>query len=602
MKRTFAIILALLMVFCLFAACGEKKAEEGKSGTEQTTQPAQSGTQGSSSTEQVGGKGTNENAITEGGMTVTVDEQGNRLNFSRYELSQMETHPSDKSVNLTYEVTFKGVGGMGHGSDRSYVGFFTFEQLFDWDSINNKPTPYLAESYEWVGEKTLRLHIRDGVITPNGDQFTASDALWTMKTQKELGFLNAYYSVIDIENSKVVDELTLDLGLMNPYPFIFLDLCSSSFNMYDEQSVRAVAWDEANDTVDPLKLDWNAVCGTGPYKLVDTDKSTYEVYERRDDYWGLAPYYKTIRLTAVLDANTRAMGIESGDFDEGEYMSDAQMAALDASDDFHIWADPTAGTIVCIWLNSAFEPFNNVDVRRAIALALDYDAIVEIALSGRASTAGTSGGDVLCNRLMDLYQPVDESKPFYCYYDQAKAKELLAKAGYPDGFDCDLPYPTGGTLDKVAEVMQNVYKQVGINMTLAPTDASTFMTRIREGNTPIAMSQTGNPNPKSYVNKIDPSIGPKSATGWAGLDWYDGEGGSDYIQDLCNRCYYTTDPDEQVKTFKEAQDLCREYVPFIMVALPAVMTVTKSDIVGLNRQSFGTANLAWLYEADYIGK
>ena len=198
MKRTLAIVLALMMVFCLFAACGEKKAAETTtSGTEQTTQSGTQQGSTSTSTEQVGGKGTNENAITQGGSSVAVDETGARLNYSRYELTQMETFPSDDAhVNLTYEVTFKGVGGMGHGSDRSYLGMFTFEQLFDWDSINNTPTPFLAESYEWVADNVVRLKIHDGVYTPNGDKFTASDALWTMKTQKELGLLNAYYSVI----------------------------------------------------------------------------------------------------------------------------------------------------------------------------------------------------------------------------------------------------------------------------------------------------------------------------------------------------------------------------------------------------------------------
>jgi len=599
MKRTLAIVLALLMVFCIFAACGEKKAETGEQGQGTTTQ---TGTQ--TDGEKVGGKGTNENAVTEGGTTVAVDAEGNRLNYCRYELTQMETFPSeDATLELTWEVNFKGVGGLGHPSDRSYYGGFCYENLFDWDSINNKPVPMMAESAEWVSDQVVRIKLNDGMMTVYGDQFTASDVIWSMKTQKDFGFLGSYYSVIDIDNCKVVDDLTVDLALTKSYPFIFLDLCASPFNMYDEQSCKAIAWDEATQAIDPLKLDWAPDAGTGPYKLVDTDKTTFEKYERRDDYWAdTKPYYKYVNVNAVLDANTRAMGIESGQYDEGEYMTDAQMAALDASDDFHIWADPTAGTIICIWMNSGVEPFNNVDVRRAVALALDYDTIVEVGLAGRGSTAGTSGGDVLCNRLMDLYQPVDESKPFYCHYDVEQAKQLLAQAGYPDGFTCELPYPSGGTLDKVAEVMQYIYREVGIDMTLTPYDASTFMSTIRDGSMAIAMSQTGNPNPKSYVNKIDPSIGFKSATGWANLDWYTGEGGLDYIQDLANKCYFTTDPTEQAAIWREAQDLCREYVPFIMVALPAVMTVTRSDIVGLYRQSFGTANLPWLYEAAYIGK
>jgi len=584
MKRTLAIVLALLMAFCILAACGEKTAST--SGTQ--TSASGEGTASS------GGAGTTSQSPASTSSAVTTTADGTRLNYCRYDLGQMDVHPSeDATIKLTWDVGFKGIGQLGNPSDRSYYGGLCFEGLFDWNSIDNCVVPYLAETYEWVDDTTLRIKLYDNITTISGEKLVASDVLWSFKLQIDAGFAASYFSVIDYDKCKVVDELTVDIAVKNPYPFMLLDFCSSNFSIASEKVSKEIAGEE----VDILKLAWNPSAGTGPYKLVETDQSTYEKFERREDYWFSAkPYYKYVTITSVEDPNTRSMGIESGDYDEGESMSDAQLAAFQNNPDYTIWANPTAGTQVCLWMNSQKEPMNDVRVRRAIASAIDYETICDVVYAGLAYPCG----DSLCNQFMDTYSPVDESKPNYIKYDIENAKALLAEAGYADGFSVDLEVTTGGQCPKVAESLQFMLKEVGITLNINPYDGSTFMSYIRDGQFTIAMSQTGNPNPKSYVNKIDPRIGSKSATGWAGPEWYDGPGGMDYIQELCDKCYYTTDAEQQKAVWKEAQDLCREYVPFIQLLQPCVTNVTRSAVVGLYRQSFGSANYGWFYEADYI--
>ncbi len=288
MKRTLAIVLALLMVFCLFAACGEKKAESTKNDAAGT----QTGTQtGSNTTTAPTGSGSTSAGTGAAGTGGATEITTNDLNYSWNELRAMNLHPSDKTMHYAFDSPLQGLTQMGHQSDHGCsMGLLYFEMLLQWDSLNNCIAPCLAKSYEWVDDTTLRLELEQGIKSIAGDPFTASDVLWSYDYQAHCGKLDSYYNIFDLENSKAVDDYTVEFKLKSTYPFLPLDMCAPYFAVGVEKSARDIAF--KNGEWDQLALDWDPSYGTGPYKLLECDEISYMKAERRDDYWAFAPYYK----------------------------------------------------------------------------------------------------------------------------------------------------------------------------------------------------------------------------------------------------------------------------------------------------------------------
>ena len=124
-----------------------------------------------------------------------------------------------------------------------------------------------------------------------------------------------------------------------------------------------------------------------------------------------------------------------------------------------------------------------------------------------------------------------------------------------------------------------------------------FFDEVKAGRWELCISGAGNPNPKNNVNKIDPSFSYTATPGWTNNYWYSD---TKYLQDLCNKCYYTMDDTARMKAWTEIQSITREYVPMIIMMQPQTVAITSSEIVGFTIDSYGYENLAWFYPAKYI--
>ena len=167
MKRALAVVLALVMVFALFAACGEKKAAETKTDTQT---PAQTQTPTQTPTQSTDKSGAGQTATGTSTTTQTID------------LSNVEKlHPSDDAVlNIATNQEPEALTQPGHAYSAGMLAAqFFFEQLLKWDSDTNSPGPWLATEWEWTDDLTLELKLRDDVTSIAGDPFTANDVVFT---------------------------------------------------------------------------------------------------------------------------------------------------------------------------------------------------------------------------------------------------------------------------------------------------------------------------------------------------------------------------------------------------------------------------------------
>lgn len=563
MKKTLALLLALVMLFAMFAACGKKDSNTGSNSDSNT--------------------GTNKPISDDGSVSTKTDTID-------IDSADTITYPSDDATfkfAMNTEIGYLTQTGHAFGSTGTASLFFG-ESLLRWNSDTNEVEPFIAESWEWIDDVTLRVKIRDDVTSINGDPFTAHDVIFSWQWGNETAALKQYFNFFDYDKTKAVDDYTVDFVVNTPYPFLPLDLCHGVYHVACEKSVNDLGGKDA------MAMNPNAC--TGPYKMTKLDEVSQVCYaERREDYWGIMPYYKYLEIYSVTDANTRAMGIEAGDYNFAMNPSAASVSAADGKTS-KAWYVAGAGRFASFSFNTQHEPLNVKEIRQAIALAINYDAVLAIAGGGNGILSDSAFSSPL-----NPYSYTEATDPDNCYLgrtDVELAKQKLTEAGYADGFSFKCNYKNSdAVITNCAELVKNQLAQIGIDLELSPVDAATFTAIGRTSDWDSIMTINGNPNPKRTILPFDPRLDTASTTSWVGTAWAPTDID---VGDIIDRCLQTVDDDERMKAFTEMNDICREYVPQIILYCPFITFLSSSDIVNVPVGSQGGPDVCRIFPAEYI--
>ncbi len=504
--------------------------------------------------------------------------------ISEVELEALEVHPSDKEIGITFSTEPNSWQQLTMAIQSTNAALQTdvlYDTLINYDSTTGELAPNLATSWEWVDDLILRLKLREDVTSINGDPFTANDVVYTVKTGCAEATLGTYYSaILDPEKTKAVDDYTVDIAVVDKYPFLALDLTHNAYQISVEASVEAAGGLEATKT--------NPICGTGAYKLVEHLSAQHAKFERREDYWGAMPYYKTVVTYFVSDANTRGMGLEAGDYDIVTKPASSLCESLGTDPRFTVRYVPTEAVII-MPINTSREPMNIKEVRQAIALAINYPAILQV-------TVGEHGEicDSPYSSHHEGYFPVDTTKPCYLgAYDPDAAKEKLVEAGYPDGFDFSITYRSNDSnWVKSAEIVQNNLTEIGINCALNQVESGVFYTASESGDHDSLIWTNSNPNPRRMIQIVDDRYTQcNTEAGWINQDY----------MDLFDLAITELDDAKRDDYFKQINDILRDEVPLIPLVFAYNATIMISEIVNFTTDSYGNLKLQALYEADYLG-
>ena len=575
MKKTVALLLAMVMLVGIISACGKKEDSGNVSpGTTSSPNPGTTsnpnpGTTGNPSP----GTTSNPSPGTTGNPSPgTTDKPAEKVN------------PSDKTLNIAFssqpnswqQLTMP-IGSVNVALQIDVL----YDTLINYDSDTGGLLPNLATSWEWINDLTLRLKLLEGVTSINGDPFTADDVVYTIKAGCEEITLASYYSaILDPDNTKAVDKYTVDIAVKEKYPFLPLDLTHNAYQMSVEASVNAAGGLAATRT--------NPISGTGPYKMVEHVDSQYAKFERRNDYWGTLPYYKTVVLYFVPDSNTRGMGLEAGEYDYIQRPSSAICNSLKNDPDYKVLYSKNEAVVI-FPMNSNREPFNIKEVRQAIALAIDYNAILQVAIGGAGETVNSPFSPT-----SQAYHPINPSKPNYLgKYDPAAAKQKLIEAGYPNGFTMSITYRSNDSIwVNSAEIIQNNLKAIGITVNLNPVDNAVFYTDSETGNHDSLIWTQQNPNPRRMIQILDDRyIQCNVEAGWITQD----------IMDLFDRGLTELNDDARYKIFGEITDILREQVPLVPLVQANTAHLMNSKIIHFKTCSYGVIKVESVWEEGYLG-
>jgi len=344
-----------------------------------------------------------------------------------------------------------------------------YEPLLWYDPLSDKTIPALATSWESRENGTIWIfHLRKDAVFHDGTPVTAEAVKFSIERTIALG-QGAAFIWDPVEEIRVIDDYTIEFKLKYPAP---LDkIAASSYGAWIF-SPKIVEYAGATNATDPKVAEWfneGHEAGSGPYKLVKWDPENEVILEKFEDWWGWkTPGYPLASAKApdvfiikiVKDAVTQERLVLSGDIHIAEYVPLEDVESLKADPRVYVVTKPSFQNLLML-INTKKPPLDNILVRRAIAHAIPYEDIVDIA---RAGLARVASGPI-------PYGMPGHFEDFRYEYNLTLAKELLAEAGYPNGIDRTLllVYTAGDVYEKkTAELIKASLAKIGINIEIRP--------------------------------------------------------------------------------------------------------------------------------------
>jgi len=366
--------------------------------------------------------------------------------------------------------------------------FTVYDQLITLDE-KGEIKPLLATSWE-VSEdcKTYTFHLRKGVKFHDGTPFNAEAVKFSFDRMTNINKVasGAWLRIADKNSVEVVDDYTVIIHLVKSYPpWIRGDLSINT--SYSIMSPTYVKKHITSD--DPYAEKWMAYheCGTGPWKLVSWTKGEKVVFEKNKDYFGgdegisgrCTPHADKLVFQIFKDSATGRLWLERGGIDLVIKLSSEDLIALEKNSKIKICENIPAG-IAYLTFDVSKPPFNDENVRKAMAYAINYQELIDYVERGHAKlprgmiTEGTYGNN---------------PKRFQYSYDLEKAKEFMAKSKYPDGFTTKLLFSLDRrmTFQQEAVYIQSYLKKIGINVLPESVAFATQLEMCSKGDYGIAL-------------------------------------------------------------------------------------------------------------------
>lgn len=302
---------------------------------------------------------------------------------------------------------------------------------------------------------TYTFTLREGVRFHNGDTVTAEDVKYSFETCAETTVDTALAAALSSVQTLSAEGDTVTITLAEPNPD-FLSYVGMVYIVPDDYTEQSTA---------PV--------GTGPFQFVSRSVQENLVMEKFADYWGEPAYLDKVTFKIFEDANALMSALSAESVDLAVHLTIDQVNTLNA--ETYKTLEGTMNLVQALYLNNAVEPFNNEKVRQAMCYAVNVDEILQLTSEGHGAKLGTSIYPAFTKYF-------DESLVDAYPYDVEKAKQLLAEAGYENGFSMTITVPSNYTPHmNVAQVLVEQLAQMGITATIEPVEWETWLTRVYAG-------------------------------------------------------------------------------------------------------------------------
>ena len=344
----------------------------------------------------------------------------------------------------------------------------------------DKFKPELAEDMN-VGDMSATFKLRRDATFQDGTPVTAKDVKWSLDRAVGVGGFPTFQmkagSLEKAEQFVVVDDRTVRVDFIRKDRLTIPDLAVVVPCVLNSELVKKNATAQ-----DPWGLDYvkqNTV-GSGAYKVTKWTPGTEVVFERNENWKsGELPKVRRIIWRMVPSAGNRRALLERGDADISYDLPNKDFVELKANPKLSIVSTPYSNGLQYIGMNVKKPPFDNPKVREAVAYALPYDKIMDAVMFGLAKPMFGAGS----NKVSSTTWP--QADGFHT--DMAKAKQLLAEAGYPNGFETTLSFDLGFSVvnEPLCVLVQENLGQIGIKTTIEKIPGANWRTELNKKEMPL---------------------------------------------------------------------------------------------------------------------
>jgi len=462
---------------------------------------------------------------------------------------------------LVYEVAWNIYDRLlGFGVKKDANG----NDYYDVDNLQ----PELAEEWD-LRDTHVTLKLRKDAKFLDGTPVTAKDVKWAYDRTMAIGGYPksalAAASLVKAEQFVAVDDRTFRVDFIQKDKLTMPYLGVPLVNIYNSELVKKNA-----TPADPWGLEWTKFnnAGGGAFKVEKWTPGQEIIYVRNDNWKsGPLPKLRRVICRVVPSAGTRHALMERGDFDLSFDITPKNAADLAANKRIKVISSLMENTVQFIGMNVNMKPFDNLKVRQAMAFAIPYQKIIDVALFGRARPL--SGGPA---RVTTAEWP--QPSPYTT--DLAKAKQLLAEAGYPGGFETTLAFDFGSAVvnEPLCVLIQESLAEIGVKVTIDKIAGSNWRAAFTKKTLSLHNQMFGGwfNFPDFYFLIV---YNGADATIYNSMDYHSAE-----VDKAIATAHYATDPkvyDENVVKFIQ---LSFDDVPAIPLFQPYLNLATQTNVTG----------------------
>lgn len=355
-----------------------------------------------------------------------------------------------------------------HNNQQAFIpGTLVYEQLIH-KADDGSYQPMLATSWEFVDDLTLAVTLREGVKFHDGTDFTSEDVIFTLGKIQSSSFTSNLFGCIDTENTVADGDYKVIIKLKYQYAALIEALSSYRGAMISKDSFEKLGADGYG----------HAAIGTGPLKLENWYAGDRIEFVRNEEYWGTPAAFSKATVRFITEAASRTIELETGGVDVAFDIQTSDWNRLANGSKTQLITGESQKTTF-LMINCEKTPYNDERVRKALAYATNVDALVKVVYGDTATVADCWMSPSILGYKSEKQIP----------YDVEKAKALLKEAGVSNLTVTFGSYENSVNL-AVAEVLESMWREVGITLKLAVTDLATYSADNNSGNLEISYMNT----------------------------------------------------------------------------------------------------------------
>ncbi|MDT0682969.1 ABC transporter substrate-binding protein [Roseicyclus sp. F158] len=453
-----------------------------------------------------------------------------------------------------------------------------YDALVQFDPETYELQPRIAESWEYSDDNmSVTLTLRDDVTFASGNPLTARDVKYSLDRVMKLGLAQSSglssrgFTAEGVDEHFVVEDdhtFTINLPQPDDPQLILMYLTQAGIgSIVDSQLV------EENAVDGDMGQAWltNNSAGSGAFVLGDWRSNEYVILTRNEEFWDGVPEMRRILMRHLPESQSQRLGLEQGDIDVGFTLAAADLSALEENEEIAVETVPSAG-FYYLAVSMEDERYADPKVREALRYLIDYEGI-------NSAIMPYFGVERQRPINSNAFGALDD--PGYTL-DVDRAKELLAEAGYEDGFETTIRVISEQQFLDSATAIQNTLAQAGISAEIITGDGGQIYGAMRDREFELLVGRGGGgqePHPDSNLRAV---IYNPDNSQEAGLTNYQGWRTSyqdEELNELIETALTEGDRERQIELYGEIQELIDTKVPSIQPFSERVVTAAYQDEV-----------------------